>query len=166
MIHSNNTTNKKNLKLIAKLLIIIIAMKIPLFSQTINHKFNISENKYIYYFEDKNLKLKSKYYDTVRPFKEGRALVGHRLKKNGYKLFWNILNKKYKEVLPIDSSRVLWTDFFEGYAFVDSKITYGFIDKNGKYYPNNYSLGTIFEGGIAKTYVDKTVGGMIYLCKG
>jgi hypothetical protein len=162
MDHLKTNTNCKYCIAFIMLSVFFLLLESPLLSQTIVHKFSKTKSKYIYYFEDKSLKIKSKEYDSIRPFREGRALVGNRVKRSSYKYFWNILNKKFKEILPIDSSRIMWSDFFEGYAFIDSKTNWGFIDKNGKYYPNDYSTGTFFQGGIAKTYVDKTVGGQNY----
>jgi len=145
MDHLKTNTNCKYWIAFIKLPVLFLLLQSPLLSQTIVHKFSKTKNKYIYFFEDKSLKIKSKEYDSIRPFREGRALVGNRVKGSSYKYFWNILNKKYQEVLPVDSSRIMWSDFFEGYAFIDSKTNWGFIDKNGKYYPNDYSTGTFFQ---------------------
>ena len=122
-----------------------------------------------YCFVNKNNKVMSKYYDTIRPFREGRSLVGLRVKSSKYRICWNILNEKCREILKTDSSRQLTSDFSEGYCSIWGRTQFGLMDRNGKF--NDFAWcvsrensNAIFEGGIAKCEVKDSIGGQYCYC--
>ncbi len=139
------------------------------FSQYKNPPFTINKEKKGYCFVNKNNKVVSKYYDTIRPFREGRALVGLRVKSYKSKVCWNILNERCQEILKIDSSRFFSSDFSEGYTIVTLKEYYYLIDRNGKIihffdFVLEKSGDCVFMGGLARCEVEKSVGGQACYC--
>lgn len=131
----------------AKVIIILSVFVQVVYSQHFNHS-----KKY----------LLSK-YDSIRPYKEGRAVVGNFIRKSKYRMFWNIIDEKGNAILPKDSTRDWATDFSEGLAWIENSSYRGFIDKFGRKVNKNdadkCSLGATFEGGLAKTLVSPEYGG-------
>ena len=139
------------------------------FCQYKNPPFTIKKENKRYCFVNRNKKVVSRYYDTIRPFREGRALVGLRVKSYKSKICWNILNEKCQEILKTDSSRYFSSDFSEGYTIVILKKYYSLIDRTGTLIPfYDFVLESsgdyVFMGGLARCEVDKFEGGQACYC--
>lgn len=89
-------------------------------------------------------------YESVYPFKEGRAAVMTQKK-------WGFINEAGDEVVPLKYENNY--DYFEGLslAMLDGKA--GYIDKNGKtVIPFKYESGGNFQNGVAPVSLNKKWG--------